>query len=239
MADALRDELLSVPGIAGAEVETGEGVAGVRVQLAVGADAGAVGAAVREILIHHGMRPAEEIEEGVLGPPPPPGAPGSVVSFPLVGEHARAETAPSVAEIEPPAPTVESPAEEIEPPVLETESPAPEVARTERLEGVAVEETAAGLSVRLRLNTGADAAVIVQSGLAGLDAAVVQAVGELTGTGPVRLLAVSEQAYNDTPVLTVVLATADRGDIAGAAVQSGGRAYAVARAAWAALKSPV
>ena len=47
MADALQDELLAVPGIAGAEVESDSGVAGVRVQLAVGADADAVGAAVR------------------------------------------------------------------------------------------------------------------------------------------------------------------------------------------------
>lgn len=224
MADALQDELLSVPGIAGAEVETGEGVAGVRVQLAVGADAAAVGAAVREILVHHGMRPAEEIEEVVAGPPPPPGAPGSVVSFPLVGEHARAGAAPPVAEIAPPASEVVPPAAEIAPP--------------ERLESVAVEETSAGLSVTLRLNTGAVVDVIVQAGLAGLDAAVVEAVADLTGTAPVRLLAVSEAVHNDAPVLTVVLATADRGDIAGAAVQSGGRAYAVARAAWAALKSP-
>ena len=235
MADALRDELLSVPGIAGAEVETGEGVAGVRVQLAVGADAGAVGAAVREILIHHGMRPAEETEEVVVGPPPPPGAPGSVVSFPLVGEHARAGTALPITETEEPAPEIESP--EIELP--EIEPPAAEVAPAEHLEGVAVEETAAGLSVRLRLNTGAVAEVAVQAGLAGLDAAVVDAVAELTGSAPVRLLSISETAHNETPVLTVVMATADRGDVAGAAVQSGGRAFALARAAWAALKSPV
>lgn len=231
MADALQDELLSVPGIAGAEVETGEGVAGVRVQLAVGADAAAVGAAVREILVHHGMRPAEEIEEVVAGPPPPPGAPGSVVSFPLVGEHARAGAAPPVAELAPPA-------SEIAPPASEVVPPAAEIAPPERLESVAVEETSAGLSVTLRLNTGAVVDVIVQAGLAGLDAAVVEAVADLTGTAPVRLLAVSEAVHNDAPVLTVVLATADRGDIAGAAVQSGGRAYAVARAAWAALKSP-
>ena len=90
MADALQEELLSVPGVAGAEVESDEGMAGVRVQLAEGADAEAVGAAVRRILSSHGMRPAAaDRVEPVAGPPPPPGAPGSIVTFPLVGEHAR------------------------------------------------------------------------------------------------------------------------------------------------------
>ena len=225
MADALRDELLSVPGIAGAEVDTGEGVAGVRVQLAVGADAAAVGAAVREVLIHHGMRPAEAIEEAAVGPPPPPGAPGSVVSFPLVGEHAITEPA--------------SAASNIEPPDTQPAPSTPQIASPQRLESVAVEETAAGLSVMLRVNTGEVVDVTLHAGLAGLDAAVVEAVAELTGSAPVRLVAVSGATHDEVPVLTVVLATADRGDIAGAAVQLGGRAFAVARAAWAAPKSPV
>ena len=88
---ALREELLTVPGIAGAEVDDDRGVAGVRVQLAEGADADAVGVEVRRILIEHGMRPSPgDFEEpGGEGPPPPPGAPGSVVSFPLVGAHAE------------------------------------------------------------------------------------------------------------------------------------------------------
>jgi hypothetical protein len=224
MADALREELLTVPGIAGAEVETGEGVAGVRVQLATGADAAAVGTAVRQILIQHGMRPAEEIEEVADGPPPPPGAPGSVVSFPLVGEHARSEDAPL--EDEPRTPAVE-------------DSQGVAGSAPPQLLSVAVEETAAGLAVMARLSTGEIAEATVQAGLAGLDAAVVEAVADLTSTAAVRLLDVKEATHNDSAVLTVVLATAERGDVAGAAIQSGGRAFAVARAAWAALKSPV
>ena len=85
----LQEELLAVPGIAGAEVDEDGGVAGVRVQLAEGADAETIGIEVRRILVEHGMRPTvgDEDQSG-FGPPPPPGAPGSVVSFPLVGEHA-------------------------------------------------------------------------------------------------------------------------------------------------------
>ena len=97
--DLLRQDLLAIPGIAGAEVDEDRGVAGVRVQLAAGADAEAVGVAVRRLLVEHGMRPspgdADEPQQD--GPPPPPGAPGSVVSFPLVGEHADASEAEEVA----------------------------------------------------------------------------------------------------------------------------------------------
>ena len=126
MAEALREELLAVPGIAGAEVETEHGVAGVRVQLAVGADAEQVGAAVRQILTQHGMKPAgaAAAPEPGGGPPPPPGAPGSVVSFPLVGEHARAADAVAATSSEP------------------------------RLESVAVEETPAGVAVVVRAGDG-------------------------------------------------------------------------------------
>lgn len=85
----LQEELLAVPGIAGAEVDEDGGVAGVRVQLAEGADVETIGIEVRRILVEHGMRPTVIDEDrGGFGPPPPPGAPGSVVSFPLVGEHA-------------------------------------------------------------------------------------------------------------------------------------------------------
>ncbi len=91
MAPVLQEELLMVPGIAGAEVDDDRGIAGVRVQLAEGADADAVGVAVRRILVEHGMRPSPSDDEaGGEGPPPPPGAPGSVVSFPLIGAHAEA-----------------------------------------------------------------------------------------------------------------------------------------------------
>lgn len=230
MANALRDELLEVPGIAGAEVETGEGVAGVRVQLALGADATAVGTAVRELLIQHGMRPAEEIEEAG-GPPPPPGAPGSVVSFPLVGEHARSDPVLSDEDLLPPQVEVTETAEEIEAPASETAPPP-------LLDSVAVEETSSGLTAVVRLGSGEAAEVVVNSGLAGLDAAVAEGVAELIGAAPVRLIDIHETTSNDSTVLTVVLATVDRGDVVGAAIQTGGRAFAVARAVWAALRSP-
>lgn len=207
MAGALQAELLAVPGIAGAEVEDDGGVAGVRVQLAEGADADAVGAAVRRILIAHGMRPAAaaaEESEG-YGPPPPPGAPGSVVSFPLVGEHARAEAATQ-----------------------------PAVSPALELESVAVEETPSGVSVLVRSTGGARATRSLGPTGSGMDEAVADSVAELVGQSGTSFLGAAESEIGGYQIITVLLGKGDE-RLSGSAVQRGGRAYATARAVWAAL----
>ena len=207
MADALQDELLAVPGIAGAEVESDSGVAGVRVQLAIGADAEEVGAAVRRILAHHGMRPASETTDEESGrPPPPPGAPGSVVSFPLIGEHA-------------------APDGQVEMRVAEGQ-----------LESVAIEETPEGISVSVGSTDGRRITHSLQRGWAEMEEAIVAAVGELTGTAGVAVAGVNEARFGDHAVITVLLERAEGDFVSGAAIQRGGRAYAVARAAWLALR---
>lgn len=207
MAQALESELLAVPGIAGAEVESDSGVAGVRVQLATGADADAVGVAVRKILSEHGMRPVPaDGEDQGDGPPPPPGAPGSVVSFPLVGEHA--------------VPEISADAKESAMP---------------RLESVAVEETPHGISVSVRSSDGRRSSRTPQLGIGGMDEAIVAAVVELTGNSEVSLVGLSESDLDGYSVVTVLLAVGEGRHASGAAVQQGGRAYAVARATWVAL----
>jgi hypothetical protein len=211
MAEVLRNELLAVPGIAGAEVESDQGVAGVRIQLAVGADADEVGAAVRRILALHGMRSTDvdAAESGTDGPPPPPGAPGSVVSFPLVGEHAVAD---QVAEGE----AVES-----------------------RLESVSVEETPDGISVSIRSSDGSRAGRMLNAGVAEMDDAVVAAVAELTENPEAALVDLSEAELGGHTVMTVLLSLDGVTQVTGSAIQLGGRAYAVARAAWIALTARV
>ena len=206
MAEALQQELLSVPGIAGAEVDDERGVAGVRVQLAEGADAEAVGAAVRRILVEHGMRPSpgDADEPSGDGPPPPPGAPGSVVSFPLVGEHA--------------------------PPIV-TAKTDPEL----RLESVAVEETPDGIAVLIRSSDGTRAVRSLEQGSTGMDHAVASAVGELCQQPDAVLLGVAESDLGGYAVITVLIGVDDCSRYSGSAVQHGGRAFAVARATWAAL----
>ena len=214
MADALRNELLSVPGIAGAEVEDTGDVAGVRVQLAVGADADAVSTAVRRILISHGMRPStgsggepsgasvEDDEAPVAGPPPPPGAPGSVVSFPLVGEHAL---------------------------------PEPQAEPAAALESVAVEETQDGVSVHVRTSTGGRAMRTLDPSGSELDSSVAAAVAELYGKSGAELLGAAESEIAAHTVLTVLIGIGDD-QVSGSAVQRGGRAFAIARAVWTALE---
>jgi hypothetical protein len=215
MATALRDELLAIPGIAQAEVEGDSVVAGVRVQLELGADPDEVGAAVRRILSAHGMRPVlgEDDEAATVpGPPPPPGAPGSVVSFPLVGERAgNADVA--------------------------VPRPVPLPAPVPRLERVVIEEGAFGIELRLVTVDGSSASRRLPPGSSGLDAAVVSAAGELLDSSGVALIDVHEQLIEGEPVLTVVVAGGDGARVAGAALQSGGRPFAVARATWLALRS--
>jgi hypothetical protein len=207
MAEVLRNELLAVPGIAGAEVGSAQGVAGVRIQLAVGADPDEVGAAVRRILALHGMRSTDvaPAESGTEGPPPPPGAPGSVVSFPLVGEHAMAD---ETVDAEP----VES-----------------------HLESVSVDETPDGISVSIRCTDSSRAERTLDAGVAEMDDALVAAVAELTENPEAALVDLSEALLGDQTVVTVLVSLGDGTRVTGSAIQLGGRAFAVARAAWIAL----
>ena len=89
-ADALRAELLSVAGVASAEVDVANGSpAGVKVQLAPGADSRRVGVEVQRILAAHGLRSrfaspgdpspaaASTPDAGPAVPPPPPLAPAT------------------------------------------------------------------------------------------------------------------------------------------------------------------
>lgn len=211
MAEALESELLAVPGIAGAEVESDSGVAGVRVQLATGADAELVGAEVRRILAEHGMRSAAvEGDEQGYGPPPPPGAPGSVVSFPLIGAHALPQPTGDNAGLAAP-----------------------------RLESVAVEETLQGITVSVRSSDGRRAQRIPEQGMSGMDEAVVAAVAELADADDVSLVGINEAELGGHVVATVLISVGTSRHASGAAVQQGGRAYAVARATWVALSSQV
>lgn len=208
MAEALQDDLLAVPGVAGAEVESERGLAGVRVQLATGADPDAVGIAVRRILAEHGIRsvPAEADEQDHGGPPPPPGAPGSVVSFPRVGEHA-----------------------------VSARTVAPGEKSVPRLESVAVEETTEGITVSVRSSDGRRADRTLQLGVGGMDAAVVAAVADLVGDTEVSLVGLTESDLGGYTVITVLVDRGESRRASGAAVQQGGRGYAVAKATWVAL----
>jgi hypothetical protein len=107
------------------------------------------------------------------------------------------------------------------------------------LESVAIEETLEGIAVLVRAADGTSAGSTLDSGMQGLDTAVVAGVMELVGASAATLVQVLEENVDDLVVLTVLIDTGEHVPRVGAAVQSGGRAYAIARAAWAALTSRV
>jgi hypothetical protein len=208
--DSLRDELVAIDGVAEAEVDDStDAPAGVRVRLDSDADARLVGMEVQRVLAAHGLRSritSGEGEESVSTPPVPPTIP-------------------------PPPP--------IPPPLVvpggagPVKHPSPVAAG---LVSVGVEESAAGVSVRV---TGGDGRTETRaSGPSDgeVSEAVVEAVAALAGFGTMRVVSITVAPANGSEVVTVVVAREDESKAAGAAVVEATRAWAVGRATWAALR---
>ncbi len=234
MADSLRAELMSIEGIAAAELEgSDDAPLGVRVQLAVGADAESVGREVERILADHGMRShrpdaagssqsalakSTAAENGAAsgpggGPPPPPGAESNGTTadvVPMRGAAARAAVSWPTADPEP-APE----------PSLET------VSVEEGRDGIAVRVVVGETTVTRQVGTGPDS----------LDAAIVAALTEALGV-EAELVAVQRGEAGEAMIVTVLLEVAGSGQQVGSAVVGAGAAYAVAVAAWKALRAP-
>jgi hypothetical protein len=243
VADSLRDELLSIPGIEEAELEgDAETPAGVRVRLSADADTDSVGEEVRRVLATYGMRSHVTTAAEPASPPPPPGAPASVVTLPGVSvapPPAAFGDAQPVTGVAAPDEVITEPQAPAEP--VPAEPPAPAVATPpvalRRLHSAAVEEGRAGVTVRVSADDGAVAERRARPGEAGLDEAVVSATAELVdgSAAPPLLIEVVEQEVAGTPLMTVVLELADGARCAGSAVADGGRVYAIAHATWLAL----
>lgn len=247
MADSLRDELLSIPGIEEAELE-GEGPtpAGVRVRLSADADTDTVGEEVRRVLATHGMRSHVATPPEQEAPPPPPGAPASVVRLPGVSiAPPPVAAADDTVVFEQPIADSEAPAAAAPAPVPDraaaAELPAPPAAVAgagrPHLQSVAVEEGRDGVIVRVAAGGGAIAERKARPGEAGLDAAIVSAVGQLMDpmSAPPRVMEILDHEVAGTRLVTVVLERGDGSRCAGSAVADGGRVYAVGYAAWVAL----
>jgi len=243
VARSLRSELMSIEGIAAAELDgSDEAPLGVRVQLAAGADAESVGREVERVLASHGMRshrPGGEeattetrdevaaTETGSVvgpgsGPPPPPGAESNGATadvVPMRGAAARAAVSWPIADGQPVTHAR---------PLAET----PE----RSLDSVSVEEGRDGIAVRV---VAGDAAVTrhVGGGPDGLDTAIVSALTEALGV-EADLIAVQRGEAGGAKIVTVLLEVAGSGQQVGSAVVGAGAAYAVALAAWRALRAP-
>ena len=238
----MRAELLAIEGIASAELEgSDEAPLGVRVQLTAGADPHSVGIEVQRVLASHGMRSHHATGPGAgddvdseasrstadssisteavgqpdqQGPPPPPGAGvgGTAAVLPM-----RAVTSEeTIREV-----TVES---------------APSTRESVELDSVAVEESRTGISVRVTVG-GSTATRQVGASPDAMDAAIVGALAELAGIEAELVAAQRGEAAGAT-IVTVLLDVAGTGRQVGSAVVAAGDAYAVAQAAWRALRAP-
>jgi hypothetical protein len=242
-SDALRAELMSVPGVASAEVDLTDASApaGVRVRLTADADARRVGAEVQRVLASHGMR--SRFADGEDAPPAPHPEPGPV---PIV-----APPAPMVGEPTFPPPPMESPPAPATPPEPVADEAAatvpmaavpdpPPTAPPLRiirggLDAVAMEERADGLAVRVTLDDGRIGSHALMSEDAEvLDSAVIAAVADAVDV-EVDTVATEWMEVEETSIVTVVLRLSDGAVVAGAGVVRVGRAFAVGMAARSAL----
>lgn len=222
VGENLRDELLSVVGVASAEVDAeGDAPSGVRVRLLPDADPDAVGAEVQRVLAAHGMRSRIASEASQAEQPESPRSPAAP---------------PPVADV--PAPTVppSGPERVAEAAAARFAPPSDERAAGD-LASLAFEESADGVTVTAvstdDRRSSRHAAAITDDAIA---EAVVAAVSSLAEGAPPRLLWISGETIEGTHVVTVLVERSDGTRLAGAAVVRAARAYAVARATWMALR---
>ena len=224
IGESLRDELLAVAGVASVEVDTAaDAPSGVKVRLLPDADAAAVGLEVQRVLASHGMRSRVASDQAMaaltptMAPAPVPPRPETPPPTPQPDE--AAEAAPAVVVSAPPQ--VPAAAGETRP-VLAS------LAFEESDSGVVVTAVAAdGRRFSRQAAAVSDQAV---------GEAVVAAVGALSEGKPQRLLWMSAETIEGTEVVAVLVERADGTRLAGAAVVRAAKAYAVARATWAALR---
>jgi hypothetical protein len=106
------------------------------------------------------------------------------------------------------------------------------------LEMIAIEESAAGVTVRAVDTAGSVAEAKVIGGAAAINPAIVAAVAELLGLAPPpRLVTVELRDTEAASVMVVTLEMVDTTIAAGAAVVQGGMPFTLGKAAWAAIRS--
>jgi hypothetical protein len=260
--DDLTAALRALPGVADAELadDTAEGV---RVRLSSEADPTDVAAAVRDVLAHYGLKgkmapPQARIEPA--GPPPPPPESATILPGPgLVQTTIIPEQEPEPAEAEAGDPSsipdameefIRAPRPVSRPPMAE---PTPAVSTEEQpidaqeppdevvagrglLTRVRVQEDRDGVAVTVDSDDGRSITRRGRPSDAGVREAVVAAVGELSGDqSPPVLVAIEEHSLGDHGMVTVLLQRHDGSYHVGSALIGAEKAFAIARAAWAAM----
>ncbi|MDX1690122.1 MAG: hypothetical protein R3290_03760 [Acidimicrobiia bacterium] len=232
---------MAVAGVAEAEVdESGTNPSGVRVRLAPDADAQSVGIEVQRILASHGMRSrvnggnSESSGNGAPVVPlptegsggdsapanPPPAAPPMPAAVPPSGENGQEMSFSQPDRDAPPA---------YEPPSA--------AGRDATFATLRVDESPEGLVITATASDGRSLTQRSGPSEDGLYESVVSAVGALADGRPPTLVDVERKAVDGTEIVTVVVERADGTRFAGSAVVRAGKAFAVARATWSALRA--
>ena len=248
----LTEALRGLPGVADAELAA-DSAEGVRVRLSADADPTDVAAAVRDVLAEHGLKgkmapPQAHIEPA--GPPPPPSAtilpgPGLVQTTLIPGAPAE-EPVEEPAEdlgsfMRPPQPVGRPAEQDPEPETVEMAEPEPEPRDAPAdnrglLSRVRVQEDRDGVAVTVDTDDGRSVTRRGRPSDAGVREAVVAAVGELSGDQPPPvLLAAEEHELGEHRMITVLLQRHDGSFHVGSALVGAEKAFALARAAWAAM----
>lgn len=249
--DDLTEALRDLPGVADAELAA-DSAEGVRVRLSADADPTDVAAAVRDVLAEHGLKgkmaPPQAHIEPSDPPPPPPSAtilpgPGLVQTTLIPGEISE-EPVDDLGSFMRPPESVARPAEQSpDPDPAETvesapdpEPSAPTSVNRGLLSRVRVQEDRDGVAVTVDTDDGRTVTRRGRPSDAGVREAVVAAVGELSGDQPPPvLLAAEEHELGDHRMITVLLQRHDGSFHVGSALIGAEKAFALARAAWAAM----
>lgn len=249
--DDLTEALRDLPGVADAELAA-DSAEGVRVRLSADADPTDVAAAVRDVLAEHGLKgkmapPQAHIEPS--GPPPPPPSatilpgPGLVQTTLIPGEVAEDAADELEAFMRSPEPVGRPAEQRIEQDSVETAQPtpdpepsAPPAVNRGLLSRVRVQEDRDGVAVTVETDDGRTVTRRGRPSDAGVREAVVAAVGELSGDQPPPvLLAAEEHELGEHRMITVLLQRHDGSFHVGSALVGAEKAFALARAAWAAM----
>ncbi len=218
----LEDEILSLDGVRGAQVETIEGApVSVRLDLVEGADPAAVAGLVQGVLRRHGLRSRRQ---GAVLAPEEPAEPVEVT---VRAEDDVVEPTP-----EPPMPQSSTPEPATpEPAAVPVAEPLPTAGP---IDAVTLRQTRTGVEVGVDAG-GRRAVRLVVAHPDEVDRAIVSAVAEVIGTVTPRLVETIRQDVGGRGAVTVVLDTGFDDLAVGTVYVSGSTELAVARAVWAAL----
>lgn len=248
-ARSLREDLLGIDGVEGADIDgDSESPSGLRIRIAEGADQQLVGQEIRRVLSSHGLGtdtklPGEASESH--GESVQADAIASVSD--LASEASRTSTLVSVAEGEAVASRriidltddpVASDSDADEPLVTgpRPRTPVRSEASVTSIERVSVEEGRSGIAVTIVTTDGRSETDIARSTEGGVDRTVMLVAARLAAPNnpdPI-VIDIDERRIEGVDIVMIVLDCNGR-VAAGSSVIGAGRAYALARATWAAV----